>query len=116
MLRWPDRTTAAASAWAALYALALTTAALAAGRAVLNVASLTWPAVAVLSVGAILAAVTRSARSARVPARALTVGLWVVAAAGLAASCWILLDLVSLVVTGRVEGPDGTSNWGTFLE
>lgn len=116
MLRSPDRTIAAAGAWAALYGLALTIAALAADRSVLNVRSLTWPAVAVLGAGAILAGLSRSAWSARVPARGLTIGLGAVAAAGLAASCWILLDLISLVVTGRVESPDGTSNWRTFFE
>ena len=38
------------------------------------------------------------------------------AAFALAARCWVLLDLISLVLTGRVEDPDGTSNWLVFAQ
>jgi len=115
--RWPPASvtwgytamTGLSAGWAALYALALTAAALLDDRPVLGVSALTWPAVAVLALGAVLAGATR-------PKGLVTAGLWLVAAPALAASCWLLLDLLSLVLTGRVEDPDGNSNWLTFAQ
>ncbi|GAB3810218.1 hypothetical protein HDA39_003919 [Kribbella italica] len=45
------------------------------------------------------------------PRRLLLVGLCVLGAAGLAASCFVLLDLVQLVLTGTVTDRHGRTDW-----
>lgn len=114
--RWPDWIAPAAAGWAALYALALAGAALLGGRAVLGTPHLTWPTVATLVLAATTAGLTVSPGKTPIPARAVTIGQATVAATALAASCWLLLDLISLVLTGRVEDPDGNSNWLIFAQ
>ena len=107
MRRWPEWITTAAAIWAASFGLALT---------LLPPTMITWPAVVVLALGASVAALTISPWSARLPSRPVTIIDGTVAALALAASCWVLLDLISLVLTGRVEDPDGNSNWLVFAQ
>ncbi|GAA3346742.1 hypothetical protein GCM10020358_58890 [Amorphoplanes nipponensis] len=114
--RWPAWIGPAAAAWAAAYALALAVAAVTADHPVLGTRALVGPAVAVLLAGAAVAGLTLTPWAARVPARAVTAGQAAVAVLALASSCWVLLDLISLVLTGRVEDPHGHSNWLTFAQ
>ena len=108
---WPDWVATAAAGWAALFALVLSATAVFGGRRVLNVPYVTWPLILILAVGAAVAWWAR-----RLPVRVVTIGESVVAGLALAASCWVLLDLVSLAMTGRVKDAHGHSSWPTFAE
>ncbi|WP_141576748.1 hypothetical protein [Actinomadura sp. WMMA1423] len=74
------------------------------------------PAAAVLLVGAVFAAATVRPWGRSLPVRAVSGGVWAVASASLAGSCFVLLNLIELVLTGTVRGRDGNSDWSGFAE
>ncbi|MDN5853410.1 MAG: hypothetical protein L0K86_11305 [Actinomycetia bacterium] len=63
-----------------------------------------------------LAVQATSRRRGRRRERILSVFLWVVAVVAVAASCFVLLDLIQLAVTGTVTDRDGETAWLAFAE
>jgi hypothetical protein len=119
--RWASWAGYAASGAAAVYGCVLLVAALTGYRSFLGVTDLglpgaTWPGAAVLLVGSVVAAATVRPWGARVPPRAVSAGAWGVAVLALAGSCWVLLNLIQLVLTGEVTDRHGDSDWVTFAE
>lgn len=84
--------------------------ALAGEHTVLGVPGLAWPAAALLFVGAAAAAASVRPWGRRCPTRLVTAGLGLVAASSLVGSCFLLLNLIALAVTGSV------TDWATFGE
>lgn len=113
MLRqWPDWAGYAASGWAVLFGVALL---LAGHGALYGIGGLGWLGAAVLLTGAGLAAA--SVRGGRwLPAGPVTAGLWGVVVIALAASAFVLLDLISWAMNGAMLGRDGRPDWGPFAE
>ncbi|MBG0567790.1 hypothetical protein [Actinoplanes aureus] len=66
--------------------------------------------------GAIAALATFQQCGSRVPRRAVTGAIWTVAVLALAGSCWLLLNLIQLALTGKVTNADGEPAWTAFLE
>ncbi|GII01378.1 hypothetical protein [Planobispora takensis] len=119
--RWPSWAGYAAGGLAAVYGVALVVAALAGYRSFLGLPDvglpdLTWPGAGVLLAGSVVAVAAVRPWGRRVPPRAVTAGAWAVAALALTGSCWVLLNLVELVLTGSVRSVDGDSDWVTFGE
>nr|BFE79260.1 hypothetical protein GCM10020093_018610 [Planobispora longispora] len=119
--RWASWAGPVASGAAAAYGCVLLVAALMGYRSFLGVTDLglpdvTWPGAAVLLVGSVVAAATVRPRGARVPPVAVSAGAWGVAVLALAGSCWVLLNLIQLVLTGTVTDRHGDSDWVTFAE
>ncbi|MEV4177234.1 hypothetical protein [Nonomuraea sp. NPDC049709] len=119
--RWASWAGSAASGAAAVYGCVLLAAALIGYRSFLGVTDLgmpdvTWPGAAVLLIGSVVAAATVRPWGTRVPARAVSAGVWGVAVLALAGSCWVLLNLIQLVLTGTVTDRQGNSDWVTFAE
>ncbi|GIN02734.1 hypothetical protein [Planomonospora venezuelensis] len=115
---WPGST---ASGAAAVYGCVLLVAALTGYRSFLGVTDLglpdvTWPGAAVLLTGSVVAAATVRPWGVRVPPGAVSAGAWGVAALALTGSCWVLLNLIQLVLTGTVTDRHGNSDWVTFAE
>lgn len=97
-------------------ALAVIVQALAGDTGLLGVPWLAWPAAVVLLVGALAAAAAARPGSRRPPDGGITAALGVVTVLSLAASCFLLLDLVSLALSGLVRDGDGVRDWSTFVE
>ncbi|MGC5011534.1 hypothetical protein ACLQ2R_12285 [Streptosporangium sp. DT93] len=119
--RWPWWAGHAASTVAAVYGCVLLVAAFMGYRAFLGVTDIglpdiTWPGAAVLLVGSVIAAATVRPWGGRVPPRALSAGLWAVAVPALVGSCWVLLNLIQLVLTGTVSDRLGGSDWVNLTE
>jgi hypothetical protein len=114
--RWPSWVSAAATAAAFVYGSVLLTTAIGGNSRFAGLAYAAWPAAVVLLVGAVVAGTTISALKVRGPRRAVSAALWGVAALALAGSCWVLLSLIELALTGTVRDRDGNSDWATFTE
>lgn len=119
--RWPSWAGHAASGAAAAYGCVLLVAALMGYRSFIGVTDIglpdvTWPGAAVLLAGSVIAAATVRPWGGRVPPRALSAGAWGVAVPALVGSCWVLLNLVQLVLTGTVTDSQGDSDWVNFAE
>jgi hypothetical protein len=69
----------------------------------------------VLAAGAAATFATRRPWGRRRP-RLMSSALWGAAALSLAGSCFVLLGLVQLLLTGTVTGRDGRSDWTGFAE
>ncbi|WP_433061227.1 hypothetical protein [Dactylosporangium sp. CS-033363] len=93
-----------AAAVALVYAVVLGALAAAGVTTFVDVPYAAWPAAAVLLVGAAAAF------------RAVVPLLWAVAGLALAGSCWVLLSLVELALTGAVTNRDGSPGWVAFAE
>jgi hypothetical protein len=91
-------------------------AAIAGQRTFIGLAYAAWPAAAVLLVGAAVAAATIAVPKRRAYRRTVSAATWAVAVLALAGSCWVLLDLIELTLTGTVRSRDGHSDWLTFVE
>jgi hypothetical protein len=113
---WPSWVGFAASVWALLYGCVVLVAAAAGHRQFVDVAYLAWPAAAVLLGGAVAAAATIRGPRHRLSRRAVSIAVWTVAALSLAGSCWVLLNLIELVLTGTVRDVDGRSDWVGFAQ
>jgi hypothetical protein len=94
----------------------LTVRALAGDTSLIGVPWLAWPAAAVLLVGTLAAAVAVRPSGHRLPARLITAVLGLVTVLSLAASCFLLLDLIELALGGMVADGDGRDDWSTFAE
>lgn len=105
-----------ASACAATFGLGLTTQALAGDHTLLGLPGLVWPGAVLLAVGAVAAAGSVRPWGRRLPGALITISLSLIAALALAGSCFVLLNLIELVVTGSVSDRDGNSDWTTFAE
>lgn len=106
----------AASASAFLYGGAVVVAATAGRQQFAGVMYAAWPAAAVQLVGAVTAGLTIGAPKRAVPLRTVSAALWSVTALALAGSCWVLLNLIELALTGTVRDRDGNVDWTTFIE
>ncbi|MFC7383606.1 hypothetical protein [Sphaerisporangium rhizosphaerae] len=119
--RWPSWAGYAASGLAAAYGVVLLVAAPAGYRSFIGLPDiglpdLTWPAAGVLLAGSVVAAGTLRPWGRRVPSAVLSAGAWVVAVFALAGSCWVLLNLIELVLTGTVRDRHGNGAWVNFSE
>ncbi|MFF0311527.1 hypothetical protein ACFYSC_29180 [Streptosporangium sp. NPDC004379] len=119
--RWPSWAGHAASGTAAAYGCVLLVAELMGYRSFLGVTDLglpdvTSPGAVVLLIGSVVAAATVRPWGARLPPGVVSAGAWGVAALALTGSCWVLLDLIQLVLTGAVTDRHGDSDWVTFAE
>ncbi|MFJ8577581.1 hypothetical protein [Micromonospora sp. NPDC093277] len=100
----------------ALYGCAVLAAAITGHHAFIGLAYAGWPAAVVLLAGAVAAALTITAPRQRNLGRAVSVAAWTVAGLALAGSCWVLLSMIELVLTGTVRDRDGHSDWLVFGE
>lgn len=87
-----------------------------AGSRLFGVPGLIWVMVTVLAVGSFVTLVTINARRTAPVGRAWAVVLGAVTVVLLAASSFVLLDLIQLVVDGTLRGRDGSSDVGPFVE
>lgn len=115
-VRRPLRVGHLAGGGAAVAGVVLTVRAVLGEHALLGFPRLAWPAVLTLLIGAVVAVASVRPWRRRFPRGFITIGLWLVTAASLAGSCFILLNLIELVVTGSVTDRDGNSDWSTFIE
>lgn len=114
--RWPRCGGHLASAWAAAACLLLAAQAVAGDNDLVGLPRLAWPGALVLLVGAVAAAATVRPWGRRLPAGLVTAALWLVAALSAAGSCFVLLNLIDLALTGSVSDRNGNSDWATFIE
>lgn len=106
----------AASTSSAIYGGTVLTAATMGRHAFIGLTNAAWPAAAVLLAGAAVAAATLAAPPQRASWRMVSAALWTVAGLALAGSCWVLLSLIELILTGTVRDRDGNSDWLAFSE
>jgi hypothetical protein len=104
-----------AAAGGSVAALALIAGAIAGDHTVVGVPGLALPGAVLLLVGAMASAATVRPWGHRLAAALVTASLWVVAAVALAGSCFLLLNLIELALTGGMER-GGRSGWVTFGE
>jgi hypothetical protein len=95
---------------ALLYGTMVLTKAIGGGEQFIGFRHAVWPAAMVLLVGAAVAWATIGARKRSTLQRALSIALWCIAALTVAGSCWVLLSLIQLALTGTVH------DWAAFLE
>ncbi|WP_149256998.1 hypothetical protein [Actinomadura sp. K4S16] len=114
--RWPSWAGYAAAGCAALYGAALLAGALAGRLSVVGVPGSALPATALLLVGAVFAAATVRPWGRALPVRVVSAGVWTAAASALAGSCFVLLNLIELVLTGSVRDRGGDGDWSGFAE
>lgn len=105
-----------ASAGAVVVGLGVTARTLVGDHTLLGVPGLALPGATVLFVGAMAAAASVHRRGRRLPAWLITASLGLVAASSLVGSCFLLLNLIALAVTGSVTDRAGNSDWATFGE
>jgi hypothetical protein len=110
MSRWPSWVGRLAAASALLYGVVVLTTAFAGSEHFIGFRFAVWPGAAVLLVGAAAATATIVAGERAVSAPTIAVALWTVAALTVAGSCWVLLSLIELTLTGAVH------DWAAFLE
>lgn len=114
--RWPSWVGFAACTSALVYGCVVLAAAIGGHGRFVGVAYAAWPAAVVLLAGAVVAATSIGAPKPGVPRSAVSVAVWVVAALALAGSCWVLLNLIELALTGTVRDRSGNSDWVTFTQ
>jgi hypothetical protein len=112
---WPKWAGPAASGLAALLACLALVSGLLNHRTFVGIPNGALPSAGVMLVGAVTASATWRSWGVRMPGPVSWV-LSGVATLTLAGSCFVLLDLIQLVLTGSVTDRDGNSDWVAFGE
>lgn len=113
--RWASTVGYVASGSAAAHGAVLLGAAAAGHHTLFELPHLAWLGAGVLLSGAGFAAAAARSGGRRFLARAVAAGVWGTAGLLLAGSCFVLLQLIQLAVTGTVSGRDGNSDWSSFV-
>jgi hypothetical protein len=114
--RWPFWAPRAAAATAALLGAGVLVGWCAGYRSLASLPGAALPGSLILFAGAAVALATFQPWGSRLRRRTVTMATWTVAGITLAGSCWLLLDLCQLALTGEVTDRDGNSAWTGFLE
>lgn len=113
---WPRWAPPATAVTAAVFGTAVIAGWLAGHRSFVGLPGVALPGGLLLLIGSVAALATWQPWGRRLPWTVLRRATWSVAVLCLAGSCWLLLDLCQLALTGTVTNGEGRTNWLPFLE